>query len=932
MLCSIFLLFCVVSVDGQQQSTFQIRNYSKQEYQAESQNWSIVQDQRGFIYAANNKGLLEFDGVEWSFYPLPAGTVIRSVAVDSKNRIYTSGYREMGYWERDRTGRLDYTSLNPVAEPLFTKNEEFWNTLIIGERVYFHSFSSVFIYEDNAFRVIRAGSLITSISNLDGELCMHIAGEGLFLLRDTIPVPFIVDDKIRDDQVHFCLFMKDSSILIGTSSEGLFRYRENILNGFAEEWKPYFKENKVNRGALTRDGNIAVGTLLDGILIFDAAGKLVTRINSTQGLQNNTVLGLSCDKENNLWVALDQGLDFISFNFDPSYTLFTVNDIGAVYSSSVYRGDLYLCTNQGVYYRPWDAPGDQFRIIPGTQGQAWSSGVYSGQLIVCHNAGTFRIDNHRAERISEVSGGFNITGNPLRENSLVQSTYSNIVFFERKEGEWKYSYQLPEFHDLIRYIELDHRNTIWASHMHRGIYRLKLSDGQDSVVESRYYGEPVFGKDQGLHVFKIENRIVFTTGQELFTFNDLQDTIIPYTQLNEKLGSFSESHRIVPAGNHHYWFISRKGIGLFLIVDHEITLVKDYPIDLFKDHLIPGYENIFPLSSTRGLLCLDNGYAILRADQPDLSTLIEGNRLTLKSIEISGRSGNREELPVDNGSIRVPFNRNSLTLRFSFPYFSGQTMAFQSYLEGLDAEWSEPRTIPVFNFARIPPGEYKIRIRAFNEWGRSSIEEVILMEVEPPLYLGPSSMILYAVLCVILFLSGRYLLIQRIRARERKIKEVKEKELIRLRNEKLDSELSFKSQELATSTMAIIKKNEFLISLREVLKKQKEDLGTRFPEKYHNQIMRMIDGNISSLDDWNVFEIHFEKAHEKFLQKMVTMFPQLSQSDLRLCAYLRMNLSSKEIAPLLRISYRGVENHRYRLRKKLLLKKDVNLTEFILAI
>lgn len=181
-------------------------------------------------------------------------------------------------------------------------------------------------------------------------------------------------------------------------------------------------------------------------------------------------------------------------------------------------------------------------------------------------------------------------------------------------------------------------------------------------------------------------------------------------------------------------------------------------------------------------------------------------------------------------------------------------------------------------------------------------------------------------------LGARSLLVRRIRARELRIKRSKEQELIRLRNEKLNADLSFKSQELANSTMSIIKKNEFLMELKEIIKAQKEELGTRYPEKYYSRVVGKIDNNISSMDDWNIFEIHFEKAHEKFLQKLSSKYPHLTHSDLRLCAYLRMNLSSKEIAPLLRISYRGVENHRYRLRQKLLLKKNVNLTDFILSL
>ncbi|MCK4751277.1 MAG: hypothetical protein KAT15_29665, partial [Bacteroidales bacterium] len=661
-------------------------------------------------------------------------------------------------------------------------------------------------------------------------------------------------------------------------------------------------------------------------------GNLIHHINNASGLQNNTILGIYSDQENNIWLSLDQGVDFISFQKDPTFTMYDYNEIGAIYSCALYEGDLYMCTNQGVFYREWENEGEEFRFIAGTQGQAWSCDVVDDQLIVSHNAGTFRIDNHVAENISNVSGGFSVTRDPLISDILVQSTYSNIVFYDKPDGEWQYKYQLPEFLDLIRYIELDHFNNIWASHMHRGIYRLKLNDAHDAILDIHYYGDSVFGKDYDIQVFKIENRIVFTTGQQLYTYSDLTDSIIPFSQLNNELGIHSEAHRVIPGPDHHYWFIGKSSIGLFRIQDSRISKIIEYPTGLFREHLIAGYENIFPLSSTGGILCLDNGYALLRAEQPDLSYGMEDKHLMLKSIEIRGRSGKIQNLPLENNTIRIPFNRNSLILSFAFPYFSRGAHAFQSFVEGLDVEWSAPADRPVFEFTRVPFGEYTIRVRAMNEWNRRSKEEQIMLIVAPPWYLKRLSILAYAVILLIVLFVGRYLLVRRINLKERKIQDTKEKELIRLRNEKLNADLSFKSQELANSTMAIIKKNEFLLELKETLKMQKEDLGTRYPEKYYSRLVSKIDNNISSMDDWKVFEFHFEKAHEKFLQKLMSKYPQLSHSDLRLCAYLRMNLSSKEIAPLLRISYRGVENHRYRLRKKLLLKKEVNLTDFILSI
>jgi DNA-binding CsgD family transcriptional regulator len=174
--------------------------------------------------------------------------------------------------------------------------------------------------------------------------------------------------------------------------------------------------------------------------------------------------------------------------------------------------------------------------------------------------------------------------------------------------------------------------------------------------------------------------------------------------------------------------------------------------------------------------------------------------------------------------------------------------------------------------------------------------------------------------------------IRQTQKREKLQHEEREKELIRVRNEKLRNEVEHKSKELANSTMSIIKKNEFLLELKDIINNQKTELGSRYPDKYYNYLNDKIDKNISNQDDWQIFETNFERAHEQFFTKIKEAYPELTSSDLRLCAYLRMNLSSKEIAPLLGISVRGVENHRYRLRKKLYLEHDESLTDTILSL
>jgi len=907
-----------------------LKNYTKQEYKAASQNWGVTQGKNGYMYFANNSGLLEFDGISWILYPSPNGGIIRTVAVDKNNLIFTAGYRELGYWKRNLQGKLEYFSLKSKIEKDFTANEEFWNVIAQNDRVYFQSFSKIYVYDYNKFELIQPAGFINSISDGGDKIFVNIMDQGVYQITGTKITPFLVDSYFKQKEIRFVISLQSGLKLIATANDGIQKYDGQKLEIWNKAQDDYFRRNIINRFCLSADGQIIIGTILDGITIFDQAGNLIQRFNKENGLQNNTVLGVYSDVNKNIWVALDKGIDFISFSSDPSYSIVERKELGAVYSAAVYRDKLYLGTNQGLYFRSVHNTDEPFRLVPGTQGQIWDCRVIDDRLFANHNKGTFEISDDRVKFMLG-PGAFAITENPLKPNTLVQSTYSNLLFYRKESDQWKRSKTIYKFNDLIRYLEIDHLGNYWAGHMYRGIFRLKF-DSHDSLIYNRYYGSPAFGRDNNIHVFKVEGRIVFTSGEKLYTFDDLKDTIVDYEPLNEKLGAFQKASRIIAAPEHRYWFITNQSFGLFDIQNSSVKKIKEYPATLFNNQLVTGYENIFPINKSKAILCLENGYALLNADTISPASLISEKKPGLRRISVSGNNDQLTDLPIDEKGFRVHFNRNNLHLQFSFPFFSSNKIKYQSFINGLDQQWSDPIDEPIFSFKRIPTGHYTIQIRAINTWGEVSREFITKLDILPPWYLSVVAYICYILAAIGGLLLFRKRIIAKTRLKESREREEQERELIRLRNEKLQAELSFKSSELASSTMAIIKKNEFLMDVKEILRNQKEQLGTRYPDKYYDTLVRKIDDNMSSVDDWKVFEANFERAHEQFMKTLKDNYPDLTPSDLRLCAFLRMNLSSKEIAPLLGISVRGVENHRYRLRKRLNLDADSNLTEFMIKL
>ena len=152
-----------------------------------------------------------------------------------------------------------------------------------------------------------------------------------------------------------------------------------------------------------------------------------------------------------------------------------------------------------------------------------------------------------------------------------------------------------------------------------------------------------------------------------------------------------------------------------------------------------------------------------------------------------------------------------------------------------------------------------------------------------------------------------------------------EKVIMRLKNEKLQGEIFSKTRELSVSTMNIINKNELLRTIKDELTLVKDETNIK-------PVIKIINKNIANTSDWELFQEAFNNADSDFLKKVKTLHTSLSPNDLRLCAYLRLNLSSKEIAPLLNISVRSVEIKRYRLRKKMDLPHEDSLVAYILNI
>lgn len=943
-----YILFVFILLTGIQTSeaqiSYQISNYSGSDAGAGNQNWDITTSESGSILIANNNGLLIFENSTFSLHKLPGSTVFRSVAhIDGS--IYTGSFEDFGYWEENQTGELQYHSLADLLESPDLNNDEIWKIVEHQNKVYFHSFGSIYSYDkENAevYRLDTPGSFMF-LHKIGDDVYTQKVQDGLYRLENDEFIPIQGSEFLRQEEVASIISLGENSMLIGTSG-GIYTFDGNGFEDWQAERADEVSQNRINTMVRT-DDKIIIGTILNGIYIYDLDFNFLENINTRNQLQNNTVLSLAADSFGNIWVGMDKGIDYIAFDTPIHSYLEEPDGIGSVYAAALHNNELYIGTNRGIYWYKRDENGNFYgkSLIPDSQGQVWFLKVYDGNLYSGLNDGTYVIENKELAKVSSVHGGYNLKSYPGNNRDiLLQSTYSNLVVYQKQEDVWREAYLMSGFQSPARFLEFDHLGNIWLGHTIRGLFRLQPNIQFNRIDQIRQIGTNE-GLPQSTNiVFKMNNQIMTSIADTLYQWDAINETFIPYTDLNEFFTVRESVSNIIPAGEQRYWVIKESEILLIEVYFNSINLVYRLLPEMYNFRLVEGYESIIPLNENLHLISLEDGFAILNLNMVNESKY-PAPEVNLQTVAVTNTQQNASVLnPGMSTETNFSYQNNTLHFHWSTTQFAGNRAYFQYKLDGIDPNWSKWTTQTLADYLRLPSGDYTFSVRSIGPSGRLTEPVTFSFTIEEPWYLSPAAFVVYLFLLASFVLMIRFYISRKrwkklgkkLEKNQQKIiedREKAEKEVIKLSNEKLQNEIEHKSAQLASNTMAMMRKNNLLSSIKDELQNQKEKLGDNLPDKSYNKLIKLIEDGIEDEHEWEVFEQLYNEAHGNFFKRLKDEYPQLTPSDLRLCAYLRMNLSSKEIAPLLNISVRGVEERRYRLRKRLDLSTDQNLTELIMT-
>lgn len=939
-LVSILLLLSIFAYSWERQSL----NYEPTIYGGGTQNWQIKQSDNGWMYFANNSGLLEFDGYTWTVYSMQ-NRIVRAIAFDN-DFIYAGGNNLFGYYCKDNRGQLEFIPLSSQVQKNWKGN--IWDIYKIKDKVFFIDDHNVYVFKDFKYQYT-----VTSKTKIDSRLLSNDTiyigrSDGIAYLkydskefRNTLYTD--LGEKTKSERFKIIeLLPYNSGFIVVTAHSGIYIGSNGSLQKIETAGDHFIAVNQLFCAAL-QDNIFAIGSVQNGLLLLDFDKPDYYEVISQDNiLKNNTVLTCFFDKNKNLWIGLDNGISFINMNecFNPLFT--KESPIGTGYCSAFYDNVLYLGTNQGLY--TLNGTGKPM-FVNGAEGQIISLNKLHGVLFSCGDNGILVIDHNNKYAIN-IPGVIGVYSVPDRDDILIAGTYFGLKLLAKKNGKWMYSHDISGMEmgckgGITSYGAYEY----WQANPDDNfVNRLTFDrDFRKVTIEKYTLGKNIVLSNSAISI--VDNNPVVCTDGGLFKYSESEKKFVPYLELENVLEGNQIYQFLLVDNMNNIWYKTDEALRFLPHSNNRVDYNKYYVG--FESQMINGSENITMLDSVRAIIGTYKGFSLVRIDkiqgQRNASEVYIRDIKTFKDGEntIYGRTADETVLP---------YGSNTISLTWGGFNSSNEGEVLYSYrLVGLDDEWSIPTKKHIKEYTNLKEGTYTFEVKTSIK-DRDSVKsesDSVTFRILPPWYRSAVAYGCYAILIVVAFLIVYKII---IRNKEKVIEEKKQmieyqqlllKEEARIRDtkiyelekDKLESDLQYKTHEITGYILNISRKNEMFDWIKKesslVLKLIDSKGSILAIRKKVSDLIQQINNNLKHDEDFDVFKSNFDFVHRDFFKILETKYPQLTQKDKVLCAYIKMNLVSKEIAPLLNISVRGVEINRYNLRKKMNLDRNINLSEFL---
>lgn len=917
-----------------------ILHYTKQQYSGGGQTWDMDMDRQGILYFANNEGLLTFNGHNWKMLPVANHTSFRSVRTGKDGRIYAGAQDDFGYYLPDADGVLRYTSLKPLIPAKEREFADIWNIVLYNDAVFFRSNNKIFSYKDDKINVYPAPGEWRLLCSTPKGLYAQDAREGLMQFVSGSWQPVCTAVAKQKLLVTAVLDGQHDTLLVFTLKNGIYKLFEQQLFPYATPADAGLKTNRIYCAKEWDNDQLLIGTAEGGCYILcKKTGAEIQRFTIREGLQHNSVRRIFTDHGRNIWLGLDNGIDMIRYNSAIKQIHPDQHQYLTTYAAKVFNRQLYIGTSDGLFVTPLNNHTDfsfqenQFRKVEQSNGQVWSLATADEQLLMSHHEGAFRINGLEASPLLKGIGCWLFLPQPTR--TLI-GCYNGLRTMGKGFSPVR---QVNLLFESLRFLTAEQDSIIWASHPYRGVYRIVLEKDTTLhyILYTQEHGLP---SNYNNFVFRIRGRMVVATQEGVYEFDPIHQAFVRSSWLYPILGN-TNIQFLTEDATGNIWFVSGKMPG---VVDFSRKPYSVVHFPELKGMIVSGFECIYPYNEENIFVGGEKGMYHInykKYKQPKTSPAVLISHVNAHGKRDSLLFGGY--LPASTAPLKkLPNAFASFHFEYASPVFGqSNNMEFSYKLEGFDEEWSEWSPRAEKDYTNLPHGKYSFAVKARDNLGNISRAASYAFQILPAWYQTSFVKGIWVVLglffawcCYLLFVAQQ----RRHKKEQAQLilhheyeKEQKEKQLIRLQHDKLAADIQFKNKELAITTMNLLQRGKLLFNIREEMLLAIQKV-TPSPLSSFKKVLRLFEEAEENAEDWEQFSRHFDEVHNNFLSTLKKKCSDLSTTDMKLCAYLRINLTTKEIAQSLGISVRGVETSRYRLRKKLEVPADMTLYDYLLSV
>lgn len=918
-----------------------ITHFDRTDYKGDSQFWTMVRDSTGIYYFGNNDGALVYNGQRWQDMRLPNSSAVRSLLYASNGIVYAGGYNDFGIVEKNSFGNYEFRSILIDLKIDTEKIENVWQIHEVNGNIIFRTFQGLITIENNSSSYIPSESKFIYADVLGDTYFVQDENLGVMSFDPVLKrFKSIFDSKAINNEAIISFLPSDKTNFIEIVTQSGNIYVGNLANGVVTDKYKVFSEdqNESLSVAIKKEDTYILGTIGSKILTFSKGRNTSLKGSIYDQIQDNTVLNFYEDGDE-LWVLLNDGIDLIKYNASFS-NLFKG---GSVYDILIKDEFIYIATNNGVYFSKIPNEDSVFNFIKTKipQGQAWSLSNIGASILVSHDLGLYEISDEGVNQIGNEKGFWKVVPIPNKNSEYLACNYNGFYLLHKEGTKFNLTTKIKGFQESTRDIlPSDEENTFWVCHGFKGVFKVKFSEDYRRVLAIDHFTDQNgFKSPFNINVHNWNSEIVFSTNNGFYTFNKENNEFIPYTKLNDIIGNSVNTRKIITHQD-TTWVVIDDEIGLFK-QSEELPNIDKNTFRNLKGDLNRGFEKILPLTNKKVLVGSKSGLYVYNLkesqDKSSFSTLI-----TKVTKQESAKSEASKVVLTEQNELEISNSTEILRFEFASPKKTPMSNINFSYkLKDLDNDWSRWSSNSFKEYTHLPAGTYEFLVRSGDEKGIIGTEASFTFIIKPLWYQTNFAKIMYSILMILIIWLGLRLINNKIIEERKKSKDLLERskkvlnleiERLKLKQDKnqLEEDVIFKSKELTNYTVQLINKKQAFAEVQNDLKELKSLVKNAESKKKLVEIFKKLHQHKLGEEYMKVYDVNFEKIHQDFFKKLKYIHPKITTRELRLCAFIKMNLTNKEIAPLLNISVRGVETARYRVRKKLQIDQESSFNDFLL--